>query len=334
MPSCCDTCAADLDPHSARGKHAQPSFMEDIVTRHGLTWHRLGIVLLLLPQAVVAQSQRSLLIRTDQAVADSSWTAGFRRTFGSAAIADAVLLWPGAPVVQGQANVGRLLTVVQGVGNMTRAMTDQVADSIRLTWQPVGAELSLDSSLGATWGLTVSSSVRSDAPVIGRYIAVWNRDGGEWLLAALMLTDAPGSDNVPRVSDLPLELAPAVAQGSSGPFVVADLAFARLAADSGAAIAFERWAAPDAHTFAGGGLLVQGPVAIGRVVSGPATWKWHPVLAGASNDGSMGWTVGEADITTADGHSGPSKYLTVWKRVAPGEVRFLTDGGNGRPAGP
>ena len=107
------------------------------------------------------------------------------------------------------------------------------------------------------------------------------------------------------MAELPLELPPLKAAGSTAPFVAADLGFARLAGDSGAAIAFERWAAPDAHMFAGGGMLVQGPRAIARVMSAPATWTWHPVAAGASVDGSMGWTVGEAVITAADGHSGP-----------------------------
>ena len=302
-------------------------------------WHRTGLaVLLLLPQILAAQNQRSLLLRTDRAVADSAWSTGFRRTMASAAMTDVVLLWPGAQVVQGQANVAMLLTVLQGLGNVTHALLEQAPDSIRMTWQPIGADLSLDSTLGATWGVTVSSSAVSKAPVIGRYIAAWRRDEAgaatPWRLAALMLTDASGDDNTPRITDLPLELLPAAAQGSTAPFVSADLAFARLALDSGAAIAFERWAAPDAHTFAGGGLLVQGPAAIGTVVSAPASWKWHPVAAGTSGDGSMGWTAGEAVITSADGHSGPSKYLTIWKRQANGEIRFLTDGGNGRPAAP
>jgi hypothetical protein len=78
-------------------------------------------------------------------------------------------------------------------------------------------------------------------------------------------------------------------------------------------------------------MLVTGPKAIARVMSAPATWSWHPVVAGAASDGSMGWTVGEAVITAADGHSGPSKYLTVWKRLGDGTIRYYTDGGNGRP---
>ena len=169
---------------------------------------------------------------------------------------------------------------------------------------------------------------------MGRYIATWQREAdatGRWRLAALMITDVAADGSSPAVSGLPAELPALAPSGNTAPFVAADLAFARLAGDSGAGIAFERFAAPDAHTFAGGGILVTGPGAIGRVVSGPATWTWHPVIAGSSADGSMGWTVGEAVITTPEGHSGPSKYLTVWKRQPGGAIRFFTDGGNGRP---
>jgi hypothetical protein len=262
-----------------------------------------------------AQSQRGTLVRTDRAAADSSWSTGFRSILPAIAQADAILLWPGAPVVQGLSNATRLLAT----------------DGTRVTWQPIGAELSLDSTLGATWGVSVAST-GAGAPVIGRYIATWQRDqDGQWRLAVMMFTDIAPDGSAPPATGLPRELPPLAAAGSTAPFASADLDFARLAGDSGAAIAFERWAAPDAHMFAGGGMLVEGPRAIGRVVSAPATWKWHPVAAGASNDGTMGWTVGEAVITAADGHSGPSKYLTVWKRQPGGAIRFFTDGGNGRP---
>jgi hypothetical protein len=266
-----------------------------------------------------AQSQRSVLVRIDRSVADSSWHTGFHPSFASAAAAGAVLLWPDAPVVQGRPNIGRLLLAVQGT---------------RLTWQPIGAELAVDSTLGVTWGVSVASS-GADAPVIGRYIATWQRDASgattAWRLTALMFTEVP-SAAAPSVAGLPLELPPITPAGNTAAFVTADREFARLAGDSGAAVAFERWAAPDAHMFAGGGILVEGPKAIARVVSAPAAWQWHPVAAGASTDGSMGWTVGEAVITAADGHSGPSKYLTVWKRQGDGTIRYFTDGGNGRPA--
>ena len=290
----------------------------------------------LLPSTAATQSQRAALVRTDRAVADSSWSAGFRAALTAAALPDVVLLWPGAPVVHGLTNASRLLLAVQGIANVSRALaSDGRPDSLKVTWQPLGAELSLDSTLGVTWGVSVAASAVAEAPVMGRYIAAWHREASApapgWRLAALMLTDVTADGSAPLVAELPLELPPSRATDRTVPFIAADLGFARLAGDSGAAIAFERWAAPDAHMFAGGGMLVTGGAAIGRVMSAPATWKWHPVAAGASADGSMGWTVGEAVITAADGHSGPSKYLTVWKRQADGSIRYFTDGGNGRP---
>jgi len=267
---------------------------------------------------VAAQSQRAVLLHTDRTMADSSWSAGFRATVTTGALPETVLLWPGAPVVKGLPAIGRLLESV----------------TLKATWQPIGAELSLDSTLGVTWGVTAAPPSGTGGPVIGRYIATWQREpgtGSTWRLAAMMFTDLTADESAPAASGLPVELPPIQASGKVAPFVSADLAFARLAGDSGAAIAFERWAAPDAHMFAGGGILVEGPKAIGRVVSAPATWKWHPVAAGVSDDGSLGWTIGEAVITAADGHSGPSKYLTIWKRQPDGAILFLTDGGNGRP---
>jgi hypothetical protein len=116
--------------------------------------------------------------------------------------------------------------------------------------------------------------------------------------------------------------------------VGADLAFARLAGDSGAAIAFVRWAAADAIIFGGSGLITRGPEAIGREVAGPAHWRWYPVAAGAAGSGDLGWTVGEAIISPNKGDPSYSKYLTVWTRDEAGQVRFLTDGGNSRPPTP
>jgi len=134
--------------------------------------------------------------------------------------------------------------------------------------------------------------------------------------------------------EIPLSRKASQAGGSGGPFVAADLAFARLAADSGAALAFERWAAPEAVTFGDRGLLTRGPKAIGRAVDFPAVWRWHPVAAGSAGTGDLGWTVGEATITSKDAVPTYSKYLTIWIRRSDGAIRFLTDGGNRRPASP
>ena len=133
----------------------------------------------------------------------------------------------------------------------------------------------------------------------------------------------------------PLTLPPLPANGPAARFIAADLAFARLAGDSTAALAFERFAAPQAVTL-GGGILNNGPKAIRSTLEGgpPSAWSWHPVLAGAAGSGDLGFTVGESVIKVEGSPASYGKYLTIWRRLPDGSVRFLTDGGTARPATP
>ena len=260
---------------------------------------------------------------------DSAWSAGLGKVLSANGANDIVLLWPGAPAARGMTSAQQLMTALMAVRNLERAAAGERASKGNLSWQPLGIELSNDSTLAATWGVTVAAG--AGAPVIGRYIGAWTRSGSQgWKLAAFMIEDV-GAELVPEVADLPPSLPPLPVQGPAAAYIQADRDFARLAGDSGAGIAFERWAAPDVHIYAGGGVQVTGPAAVGKVVDGPSTWAWHPVAAGASADGTLGWTAGEAVITTA-GKGNPTKYLTIWRRQPGGAVRFITDGGNARPS--
>lgn len=266
---------------------------------------------------LAAQDQRTALLDAERATAELSRDSGFAKAILAGTHRDAVVLWPGAPVVAGTADLRRLLAALP-------------ADSLQLTWKPLGIELSRDSSLGITWGVAVAGA--SHTPEIGSYISAWRRDGARWSIAALVFA---GLGRLPRPllrGDIPLSRKTIKGGGSRGPFVAADLAFARLAGDSGAAVAFEHWAAPDAVTFGDRGLLTRGPGDIGRAVNFPAVWRWHPVAAGAAGSGDLGWTAGEATIAAKDGQPTHSKYLTAWVRGEGGTLRFLTDGGNDRPA--
>ena len=124
---------------------------------------------------------------------------------------------------------------------------------------------------------------------------------------------------------------------ASGPWVDADLRFAAEAGRRGAAEAFREWAAPDGVMFAPTGELRFGPQEIhaGFDPRSTAQWRWAPVATGGSPTGPLGWTVGEAVIrvTGSDGKTTDykSKYLTLWRRLADGRVRFLADGGSDRP---
>jgi ketosteroid isomerase-like protein len=271
-------------------------------------------------ETALAQDASGTLLAAERALGQESDRRGLGRALLQVLGADAVILWPGAPVAPGP-DARRLLAAQPAL------------DSLRLTWQPLGFELSGDSTLAITWGVAVLTS-RSEpaAPRVGRYIHAWQRDDGRWRLAAALLAGAPPAAGAVVPPGMPLRRTPLAAAGPVAPFVGADLAFAKLAGDSGAAAAFARWAAPGAVMVNGSGLLVRGSDAIGALVAGPEAWGWHPVAAGAAASQDLGWTVGEATIAPPGGATVHSKYLTVWRRLPDGSVRFVTDGGNPRPA--
>ena len=281
-----------------------------------------SVLLLLTAPELLSQAQPAPLFQSDRSAAQRSSDSGFASAVRTAFSRTAILLWPAAPVVSGRAELETFLGLRR-------------TDSLRLTWQPLGMRLAADSSLGVTWGLAVGTSrVAPEPPRLGRYIAVWHRDPDRWTIAALVFMGIETPGRSWTWSGLPTKRAPSRPEGVAGPFIAADLAFASLAGDSGAAVAFRAYAAEDALSFGGGSLLVQGPLSISRAVSGPERWGWHPVAAGAAKDGSLGWTVGEAIIRDREGTPNYSKYLTVWARGADGQARFLLDGGNARPASP
>jgi hypothetical protein len=289
------------------------------VPRGGVTATVAAIAAAASPLSVAAQSSSAL--DAERALAERSAREGLGTALSAALAADGVLVWPGAPVAIGT-NAGRLLA------------GQPVLDSLRLLFQPLALERSADSALTASWGIAVAADRHVvSAPRLGRYIALWIRRPGTWRLSALLLSGLVS----PTSTVLPQGLArsrPRFSIGRAGePFARADLDFAKLAGDSGARVAFARYAAPTAMMLDGRGLVVRGPEAVGELVAGPARWRWYPVAGGAAGSGDLGWTAGEAVITPPVGEGAPaySKYLTVWRRLPDGSIRFLTDGGNPRP---
>lgn len=287
------------------------------LTRAGLL---AGTVLL--PAALRAQDPEDALLAAERAASESSAKDGFLRAIESVLASDGAILWPGAPVVHGRDQVHRLLTA------------QRVLDTLRISWQPFVVEVSRDGTLGVTWGVAVA--LRNGAPQIGRYIAAWQQENGAWKLAALVPLGLVPPNATALPADLgPMRLTPLRVSGPAARFIAADIAFAQQAGDSGAAVAFERFAAPEAMTM-GGGILNRGPAAIRRTLEGgpPSTWKWAPVLAGAAASGDLGWTVGESEITPQGASMRPGKYLTIWRMLPNGQVGYLTDGGTPRPVRP
>lgn len=267
---------------------------------------------------LAAQDSQAALLAAERATAELSRDSGLSAALSHAMHPNGILLWPDAPVAIGDSEVKRLIGTLPHL------------DSFSVSWQPLAVNLSRDSSLGVTWGIVVATGSQvSPGPRIGRYLSVRRREADRWPIAAFLFLGFPEPASPPprglRFSQSQLK-----PSGPAAPFIQADLAFARLARDSGAAAAFHRWAAPDAVIFGSGGLLIRGPDAIAQAVKGPAQWRWHPVAAGASQSGDLGWTVGEAVITPQGAEPNYSKYLTVWRRHSDGSIRFINDGGNAR----
>jgi len=254
------------------------------------------------------------LAAADRAWSDSTAARG-AAGFASRLTTDALYLYPGAPILEGRDAIARFFP-----GHPRQTMR----------WQSLRVVVDSGGYSGATFGVLTASD--SSATVMGRYIAFWVR-GMDWRVSAVMHA-------LPLAGDPPL---PATLSfrpdtggtGSRGQAERADRAFAADAARRGADRAFQAYAAPDAMMFAGTGQLLLGPEEIGAAMGGPATWTWGPVASGAAGGlptpSNLAYTVGEAEIR-AGGRVFPTKYLTIWQRQPDGSWKFITDGGNARPA--
>jgi ketosteroid isomerase-like protein len=238
---------------------------------------------------------------------------------------DGILLWPQAGVIRGGPAAAKFFA------------GQPLFEDTHISWQPLHIEVAADTTLAILYGVTTIDRI-ANPPYpkihrIGRYLAAWTRVNGSWRLAALSITSLIANNevlwnDVLGVREWPIKSA----TGPAAAFIKADSMFGADAGAGSVSAAFAKWAAPDAVTFAGTGELNNGPGGIGAALSGnTAHWIWVTVAAGASSDRTLGWTVGQATITPASGRPGKTKYLTLWRRMPDGAIRFIADGGNARP---
>ena len=268
------------------------------------------------PNPATPGAVRDSLRLADQRISELAAASGLGGALLASMLPQALLVFDRAPLVQGSGDIGRVLAAT---GLPT------------VSWAPYRVLVSSDGKFGVTFGgMTVAGKT---APA--RYITAWQRDpAGRWKIAAHMHN---GVLNPEAELVLSSELVPVTAPGHPDPWSRADLDFAKLAADSGAPVAFSRYVSPDGMTFASTGELNVGPAAVAARLAegraGTAEWRWHPVFSVGAASGDLGITVGEAEIVLG----GPepttlySKYLTVWQRQPDGTLKFVVDGGNSRP---
>jgi ketosteroid isomerase-like protein len=295
----------------------------------------LGTALLILgafahraePQASPADSARAWresLRAADETVSTAAFKTGIGAALPLAMTDDAVLLWDAAPVVSGRPGIQQLLAA---------------QPSVRVSWQPLRVLVSKDGKFGVTFGATSRYGDGSAPAGSARYISVWRRTSpAGWKMAAHAQIGLVNPDSVKLPTSLPGTLSSTTSP--QDPFAAADIAFARMAIDSGAPAAFYHYSAPDGMTFAGTGELNIGPEAIrarlGEGAAGKAKWVWRPVITIAAASGELGATVGTAEIQLGPGPNDVffSKYLSIWKRQPDGSIKFVVDGGSGRPQRP
>ena len=276
-----------------------------------------------------APSARASLVEADQVAGSTVFQHGFQTGLQDLLAEDAVLLFEGAPLLSGR---GRIIQVFASQPSLGR---------LRVQRMPVLAAISRDGNYGATTGASIITRMGQppdSAATLGHYIAVWRRAGesAPWRIVALLENGLMGDAAFQK----PGGFEPGPVPLLSGParmLAEVDLAFAKMAADSGVGPAFGNYAAADATFPAGESVMTVGAPAIRSRMSSPArmqsVWLWHPVYAGASAEGDFGYTAGESTIRSsgsADASAYEGKYLTVWQRQADGTVKFILDSGNSR----
>ena len=284
------------------------------------------------PRCVSAQAPspaRTSLIEADKALGSSIFQKGIQRGLQEFLAEDAVLVFEGAPLLSGRS---RVIQIIASQPSLSR---------LRIQRMPVLVFTSADGTYGATTGASIINRM-GQAPdssaSYGHYITVWRRagEGSPWRIAAMMENGLMGDAAFQRPTGFEAGPVPLLA-GPSRMLADADLAFAKMATDSGVHAAFGNYAAADATFPPGDGIMSIGAGAIRARMGTPSriqsVWLWHPVYAGATPDGDFGYTVGESTIRSsraADASVYEGKYLTVWQRQADGAVKFILDSGNSR----
>lgn len=285
------------------------------------------LIAMAIPVTVGAQtSARIGLLIADRELSNAVFANGPVATIPAALGTDGVLVWPGAAVLLG------------GI-SATRFFNHQpLLAAARFSWQPFRIEIAPDSSLAVLAGVaTLDRPATDPIPMmhrIGRYLAAWKRVNGAWHLDAFALINIIANGETIWTPAIGAAELPVVHSGGpAGDYTAADSTFAFDAGVMGLSAAFVRWAAADAMTFTVSGELNIGPDRIGAALAGTKAHRdWAPVAAGASADGWLGWTVGQATVTPANGGAASkTKYITFWRRQPDGTLRFIADGGSTRP---
>lgn len=111
--------------------------------------------------------------------------------------------------------------------------------------------------------------------------------------------------------------------------IAADKAFAEMARTQGAAKAYAAFAAPGVKMFDDGEGIVTGLADIQKILEAEyaegGTVNWALSEAVASDDGTMGYTMGAWSYVTVESPEQSGYYLTIWRKQKDGTWKVAVD---------
>jgi ketosteroid isomerase-like protein len=276
-------------------------------------------------QRGIHELQRNYLLASDDFYSFLSSELGIVEGFTSELAPNAIYLHPGAPLMQGRAEIQDFLR-------------QTYADPTVLTWNHASGDVSANGRLGYTWGWT-ELQVNGGLVQYGKYLSFWKLEHGLWKVVAYMrnLSAGPPPD--------PPEGFPLLSGGHGVPhpgdveelraqLLEVDGEFSALSVEQGRAVAFPAYVDDNGVVLPGGDQMVFGKEAVTDYYSGAPienVLSWTPTFVDVPRSGDLGYTVGPAVLTVGDQHF-YSKYLTIWARQPDGDWKFILDGGNASPA--
>ncbi|MFB1483850.1 DUF4440 domain-containing protein [Corallococcus sp. RDP092CA] len=275
---------------------------------------------------------RAGLRAAEQAMSDAAERSGSAQAFADFVADDAVLMVEGAYAQKGREAIRAWLA------------EHPLEAEGKVRWAPVRWDVSADGTLGYSVGNASVESGGTSLRPAGRYITAWKRQpDGQWRVA-VAVRNAAKTGMTPPAGFASSSTLPAPAPRALAPAQVleeakaADRAFSERSTTEGMGKAFTAYAAEDAMLPLGSAGIF-GREAIAKAYA-PFTLeaidlRWEPVLGDAAGSGDLAYTVGRAVATSKNDQGQPEvdhvKYLTVWRRQADGEWRYVTDGGNSSP---
>jgi len=287
----------------------------------------LLILLFTFSPVIGEEDEKSNLLEKDREIAAASSRHGILEAIHPF-LADDALLFPlkGHPIV-GRSTCEKLMKQEE-IKNRAG----------RLTWEPVGADVSAAGDLGYTYGHFDLPAGEGKKDLI-YYGMIWKKDtGGNWKVAVcqrLVLLE--------NLSQKPLDmkLDRSKADERTGDVIATEYAFAKYAGEKGIIEAFHQFIADTGIALGPSGTprtkeTYAGALAAARKreksSAGKALLEWEPVFSYVAESGDMAYNFGPYTYTgtRADGtvETGHGYFLTVWKKQPDNTWKFVFDGGN------